>query len=130
MACPFFLPIHRIGPGPWDPAPRLPLGDTWAGECRAATVSFTPAESELREKCNTGYARGRCARFPESAPADAVRFSKSPSANDTVCFVFEKDHFPVEHGEIGTATEGRDLLNRQARAFLDGQARQAERQSS
>ncbi|MEQ1886714.1 MAG: hypothetical protein ABL967_16750 [Bryobacteraceae bacterium] len=119
MACPFFFPIHRIGPGPWDPPPRLPLGDAWEGECCATTVSFTPAEADLREMCNTGYPRGRCSRFPESAPADAVRFSNSLRQKDTVCFVFEKDHCPVEHGEVGPATVGRDLLKRQARAFLD-----------
>ena len=124
------MPVHRIGPGPWDPPPRLPLGDAWAGECRATGAPFTPTESSLREMCNTGYARRRCPRFPEWSAADAVRFSLARAAETgagteatapRVRFVLEKDHFPVEHGEIGPATEGREVLNRQAWAFLETQ---------
>ena len=122
MACPYFVPIHRIGPGPWNPPPRQPLGDTWGGECWATGAASTPSESELREMCNTGYARGRCQRFPESAPADAVRFAISKDQPDGVRYILEKDHVPVEFGEIGPATEARDVLSRQARAFLEGGA--------
>jgi hypothetical protein len=119
VACPFFVPIHRIGPGPWDPPPRLPLGDTWSGECQAAAAPYTPGEIELREMCNTGYARGICPRFPEASPADAVRFMIASDQPGVVRFVLEKNHSPVEYGEVGPATEGRDVLNRQARAFLE-----------
>jgi len=78
--------------------------------------------------CNTGYASGRCSRFPETSTADAVRFGLSHAAETSegksigpqhVRYVLEKDHFPVEHGEIGPSTEGREVLNRQARAFLE-----------
>jgi hypothetical protein len=78
--------------------------------------------------CNTGYARRRCSRFPESSTADAVRFSLARAAETRdgksldlprVLYVLEKDHFPVEHGEIGPSTEGHQVLNRQARAFLE-----------
>jgi hypothetical protein len=122
VACPFFLPVHQIGPGPWDPAPRMPLGDTWAGECRSTSAAYTPGEAELRDMCNVGYVRGRCSRFPESAGADAVRFSLARGADNPethVRFVFEKDHSPTEFGEIGPATDGREVLNGQARVFLE-----------
>jgi hypothetical protein len=133
VACPFFVPVRQIGPGRWDPAPRLPLGDAWAGECWSASAAFTPSESDQREMCNTGYARGSCSRFPESAAADAVRFSIARAAETEggeaglplVRYVLEKDHFPVEHGEIGPSTEGREILNRQARAFLETLTRRA-----
>ena len=58
MACPFFKPARRLDAGGWDPPPRLPLGDAWAGECTAG-CGEQPVESTQREVCNCGYARGR-----------------------------------------------------------------------
>lgn len=104
----------------------MPLGDTWSGECQSAGALYTPRDTELREMCNVGYARGRCPRFPESAPADAVRFilvGDAKAEGTVVRFILEKDHFPAEYGVIGPDTEGRDLLNRQARVFLESQER-------
>jgi hypothetical protein len=50
--------------------------------------------------CNFGYARGRCAEFPDSSTADAVRFSVAGNADGIVkiVWILEKDHAPVEHG--------------------------------
>jgi hypothetical protein len=98
MACPFFEPRTKLGEGPWDPAPRLPLREAWAGVCVA--TSEAPAEQEQREICNTGYARGRCPWFPTNAEADAVRFSAVRDTDGTlrVVFILEKDHAPLRHG--------------------------------
>jgi hypothetical protein len=126
MACPFFEPRTKLGEGPWDPAPRLPLVEAWAGVC--VSPGFTlqePDESEQREICNTGYARGRCPRFPSEAEADAVRFSAVRDGEALrVVFVLEKDHAPVRHGLI-IFSEGKftgdpleSPLREQARAFV------------
>ena len=118
MACPFFKPVQRLDPGGWDPAPRLPLLDAWSGVCTAA-YDWTPPEAVQREICNCGYARGRCDRFPSSKaadePADAVRFS---ALEERLIYVLERDHAPVEHGEIDPITDPREPLASQARAFM------------
>jgi hypothetical protein len=114
MACPFFKPARRLDAGGWDPAPRLPLGDAWGGECTAGCAE-QPAESTQREVCNTGYARGRCAHFPSEIEADAVRFSIC--ADGRLMYILEKDHAPLEYGEIDGATDPREPLASLARAF-------------
>ena len=119
MACPYFKPSRRLDAGGWDPAPRLPLGDAWAGECTAG-VAWEPAEALQRETCNCGYARGRCAHFPEDSTADAVRFSM---AGERLIYILEKDHAPVEHGEVDRLTEKREPLASLARAFLESYGR-------
>jgi hypothetical protein len=106
----------RLDAGGWDPAPRLPLGDAWAGECVAGGQ---PLETVQRETCNCGYARGRCAHFPEDARADAVRFSM---AGERLIYIFEKNHAPLEHGEVGAA-ETREPLASLARAFRESYGR-------
>jgi hypothetical protein len=116
MACPFFKPARRLDAGGWDPAPRLPLGDAWAGECTAGCAE-QPAESTQREVCNSGYARGRCEHFPAGMEADAVRFSMG--VDGRLIYIFEKDHAPLEHGEIDAATDAREPLGSLARAFRE-----------
>ncbi len=117
MACPFFKPLRPLDSGGWTPAPRLPLGGAWAGEC---TVNGTcePPEHLQRDVCNSGYARGRCDRFPSAALADAVRFSIT--ADGRLIYILEKDHAPIEHGEIDAARDPREPLATQARAFAQG----------
>jgi hypothetical protein len=78
-------------------------------------TSHEPEETEQREICNTGYARGRCDRFPTDAEADAVRFSSN--RDGTLVYILEKDHAPVRHGRVNDLLE-RHLLE-QARAFAD-----------
>jgi hypothetical protein len=119
LACPYFKPSRCLGAGGWDPAPRLPLGDAWAGECTAGSPG-EPPETVQRETCNCGYARGCCAHFPDDAGTDAVRFSIV--AGDRLIYIFEKDHAPVEHGEVG-ATEIREPLASLARAFRESYGR-------
>ena len=117
MPCPYFFPVRPLGPGDWDPAPRMPLGATWFGECKAAAVVHSVPENDQRELCNSGYVRGRCVHFPENAPVDAVRFAFVP---DGLIYILEKDHAPVEHGVLGPL-EGDTILLTQARAFVMSQ---------
>src|ERR1700739_4113782 len=79
----------------------------------------TPAESTQREVCNCGYARGRCEHFPAGMEADAVRFSMGPG--ERLIYIFEKDHAPLEYGEIDPATDPREPLASLARAFSESQ---------
>jgi hypothetical protein len=115
MACPFFNPLRKLDAGGWHPAPRLPLIDAWAGVCTAGGGPAL-AESVQREICNHGYARGRCDHFPGNGAADAVRFSM---AGDRVIYILEKEHAPLEHGEIDPASDPREPLASQARAFVE-----------
>ena len=112
MSCPFFKPLRILDAGGWIPAPRLPLGSAWAGEC---TMGGDPPEAAQRELCNQGYARGRCEQFPPDSAADAVRFSLS--LDGRLIYILERDHAPVEHGEIDPATDPREPLAAQAKAF-------------
>ena len=120
MACPLFKPARRLDAGGWDPPPRLPLGDAWGGECTAGCAE-QPTESTQREVCNCGYARGRCEHFPAGMEADAVRFSMGPEGR--LIYIFEKDHAPLEHGEIDPATDPREPLASLARAFNESYRR-------
>ncbi|MDP9113847.1 MAG: hypothetical protein M3O20_09205 [Acidobacteriota bacterium] len=120
MACPYFKPLRLLDAGGWDPAPRLPLVDAWAGECTAGNA-WEPTEAVQRETCNCGYARGRCAHFPDDGEVDAVRFSM---AGERLIYIFEKDHAPVEHGDVGAA-EIREPLASLMRAFRESYGRAA-----
>jgi hypothetical protein len=119
----------RLNHGAWTHAPRLPLGDPYRGVCHARPADlFVPPESAQRDLCNCGYARGRCDRFPDDTPADAVRFSITGDQHERVrlVYILEKDHAPAEHGALEYAvaaaqmTSGpiTELLDRQARAFI------------
>jgi len=124
MACPLFKPVRRLDAGGWDPAPRLPLGDAWAGECMAGCAE-QPTESTQRAFCNSGYARGRCQHFPAAMEADAVRFSMG--AGGRLVYIFEKDHAPLEYGEIDAVTDQREPLASLARAFSESQQRMSDK---
>ena len=108
--------------------PRLPLGDAYSGECRAANEPFQPDATQVREVCNLGYGRGRCTRFPAEAPDDAVRFHILEDRGERIRiqFVFEKDCWPRTHGVLecsgapgGTpAAADNTILDKQANAFV------------
>ena len=128
MACPFFKPLRRLDSGGWNPAPRLPLGDAWGGEC-TARGAWAPPETVQRELCNCGYARGRCEHFLAGAAADAVRFSMVAAvgaAQERLIYILEKDHAPVEHGAIDCSTDPREPLASQARAFVESYRRRGD----
>ena len=125
MACPFFYPLARFESNSWAVPPRLPLGDPYTGECRATGAAFQPEEHCVREICNVGYGRGRCDRFPETAPADAVRFHVAEDGGEAlrVQYVLERDCWPAQHGALECSAEsvaGTDdeILRKQAAAFL------------
>ena len=132
MACPFFVPVRRLGNrDKWLHAPRLPLGDAYRGFCKAGAEPFEPPEPSQDEFCNCGYARGHCDRFPAEG-ADAVRFSllSEDSARVRLVYILEKNHAPVEHGVIeyvrcGSRMEGtaQELLLAQCRAFLESHSK-------
>jgi hypothetical protein len=132
MACPYFYPLARFETTSWAVPPRLPLGDAFTGECRAAESGFQPAEDQVRQVCNLGYGRGRCDRFPEAAAADAIRFHVSEDAGALIRiqYVFEKDCWPREHGGMECSDAGvvssepeNPLLRRQASAFVESYLR-------
>jgi hypothetical protein len=88
-----------------------------------------PDRAIVLECCNLGYARGKCARFPDSAAPDAVRFAISGDDNGIVRlrFVVERDHLPLQHGGLEYSVENGsfaggglgELLRRQAEAYLE-----------
>jgi hypothetical protein len=123
MCCPFFEPRNKLGEGPMDPAPRLPLGGAWAGTC--VKDGFEPPEDQQRQVCNVGYARGRCPSFASDTQADAVRFSAQRGEDGLVrlVWVLEKDHAPLAHGEVGRDS-GDGPLASQIRAFLESSGNQ------
>jgi hypothetical protein len=127
VACPFFLPVRRLGSSGWNPEPRLPLGDAYGGSCHArASSPFEPPEEIQRDLCNCGYARGRCSHFPDNGAADAVRFSVTGDQDGrvTLVYILEKDHAPLEHGPLDPAHEAPEPLASQARAFVESYLRQ------
>ncbi|MBZ5609881.1 MAG: hypothetical protein LAP38_16595 [Acidobacteriia bacterium] len=133
MACPYFYPVARFETSTWVVPPRLPLGDAYAGECRAAAGAYQPDETRLRETCNVGYGRLCCDRFPEQASVDAVRFHVAQDAGDLIRiqYVFEKDCWPQQHGVLECSAASREfsggpldaVLSRQAAAFVESYLR-------
>jgi hypothetical protein len=134
MACPYFYPMAPRGRATGAHDAMLPLGDAWAGVCRAVPDSVsTPDEGSLRPLCNLGYARETCARFPAGDGPDAVRFtiSRDDGASVGVCYVVERDHHPFAHGRLvysgamGAFTErpGGEILERQAQAYVESYRR-------
>ncbi len=140
MACPFFLPTGRLDeglPSLKTHAPRLPLGDSYRGICKATPEGFEPPEPVQREVCNCGYARGRCERFPGASGADAVRFSVTGDRDGQIrlVYIFEKNHSPLDYGLLDYSLDETQrlpevaaelpalLLTLQARAFLQSYLR-------
>lgn len=101
MACPYFFPTEQSANIYWPFPRRLPLGAGYCGTCTAGNLRLTPTEDELREFCNLGYARG-CARIPTERETDAVRFAVAKDGGDRILLHFccERDHLPVQHGQL------------------------------
>jgi hypothetical protein len=132
MACPYFYPVARFETSPWSIPPRLPLGDAFAGECRAPGVTIQPDETRARETCNAGLGRHGCEQFPRDAAADAIRFhiAKDSGRLIKIQYVFEKDCWPKESGTFDYSV-ARGLsgdppaatLRRQAECFIESYLR-------
>jgi hypothetical protein len=127
VACPYFFPTEKSTVLYWPFPQRLPLGAGFHGSCTAEGAHSAPGELELREFCNVGYA-GRCGKLPAGRRSDAVRFSIALEKDETIIvrYVCERDHAPVEHGELKydvaakawQAAHADPILMRQAECYV------------
>jgi len=116
MACPYFMPVERLENGSWPHPARLPLGSGWCGHCTApGHEGERPPQDVLEAFCNLGYASS-CSWAPSERAWDAVRFAVSvppdaqrksrkavtlaPARVLTLRYVCERDHRPINHGEL------------------------------
>jgi hypothetical protein len=115
------------------------LGDAYAGRCQAdPAFPAEPDSSTLRDCCNLGYARGKCARFPDAAGPDAVRFAVTADAGDSlrIYWVRERSHEPFDHGPLEysvaaqafAASAADPAVERQAAAYVASYLRRKPRQ--
>ena len=134
MACPYFFPVEPRACADSARFSMLPLGDSWAGQCRADPEhAAPPPEASLHTLCNLGYARGSCSRFPASHGPDAARFSLTLDAGSRLgmCYVLECDHLPFAHGPLEYSVEmgafvappAGGVLRRQAEAYVQSYLR-------
>lgn len=103
------MPIARLESGNWLHPSRLPLGCGWLGHCTApGHAGESPSQETVESCCNLGYARN-CGWAPADRAWDAVRFSvltpeernpANPARSLRLLYVCERDHRPVEHGEL------------------------------
>jgi len=105
MACPYFMPVERLEGGAWQHPSRLPLGAGWSGHCTApGHEGESPSRVVLESCCNLGYAKS-CSWAPADRTSDSLRFAALASRDATaqsirLCCVSERDHRPVERGEV------------------------------
>jgi len=114
LACPYFMPVAKLENGSWPHPARLPLGCGWSGYCTApGHENESPTQDILESFCNLGYATG-CSWAPTVRSWDCVRFSVSaplavkpekgvadvPGSLLHLTYVCERDHRPVDHGEL------------------------------
>jgi hypothetical protein len=109
------MPVARLENGSWPHPARLPLGSGWCGHCTApGHEGDAPPQDVLEAFCNLGYAGG-CSWSPPERLWDAVRFAVS-APHDSVIrpeprngavarvllirYVCERNHRPVEHGDL------------------------------
>lgn len=135
MACPYFYPVERDRTDMRSESALLPLGDAWAGLCRAgAGPAWQPDQAVRDPLCMLGYARSLCHRFPHDDPgADAVRFaiSRDDGVSLQLYYVLERDHHPFAHGPLEySLTAGQflqapsgEILSRQAEAYVQSYLR-------
>lgn len=91
----------------------LPLGGAWAGTCRAIPGEvWQPEAVALERRCNLGYARSECSRFPDSDVPDAIRLtiSRDDEATIRLYYVLERDHHPYAHGSLEYSREAGGLV--------------------
>lgn len=106
------MPMEKFENGAWPHPSRLPLGGGWRGHCTApGHEGEFPAQLTLETFCNLGYA-SRCDWTPADRVWDAVRFAvcappwrdgSSDAATSGALrlrYVCEKDHRPVESGDL------------------------------
>lgn len=89
-------------------AAMLPLGGAWSGICLAAPADpWQPDSADRERRCNLGYARGSCPRFPDASGPDAIRFTitRDEGAVLRLYYVVERDHHPYAHGALDYARD-------------------------
>jgi hypothetical protein len=133
VACPYFYPTKRLDSSAWAIPPRLPLGDPYAGECRAMNPVSQPDEDRLRKFCNLGYGSGSCDRFPSDSDSDAARFHVAKDGGQfiQIQYIFEKACWPFRQGSLEYSVNldrfshscSEDILERQAAAFVESYLR-------
>jgi hypothetical protein len=118
MPCPYFHPSVQLA---WPNAPRLPLGDAYNGRCEAdPALPADPDPVTLRDCCNLGYARGKCARFPDAAGPDAIRFAVTADTGGAIriYWVRERDHEPFDYGPLEYSIERQAFTTHAAAAVV------------
>ncbi len=122
MACPYFEPTKLSV----DAKTLRPLRNFWSGVCHAEPAQpFEQSDQNLlSECCNMGYARNKCARFPNASGPDAVRFTVVRDAGRmvVVSFAVEKNHLPRSEQSFAVSHPNH-LIEQQARAYLAGYLR-------
>jgi hypothetical protein len=120
----------------------LPLGGAWSGVCRAVPGdAWRPETADLERRCNLGYARGICSRFPDDGGPDAIRFTicRDDGAVLRLYYVAERDHHPFAHGPleysraaagIAPAHDCPEILDAQATAYAASYLRRKSEASS
>ena len=111
MACPFFMPTARSMEGAWIHPDRLPLGSGWEGHCTApGHEGAMPEPERLHQDCSLGYA-SNCPRLPDSGPPMQFGFPcrRENEARVLVTFVCERNHLPVEHGNLEFRVQDGDV---------------------
>jgi hypothetical protein len=102
------------------------LGDAYSGRCEAdPAIPADPDPVTLRDCCNLGYARGKCARFPDAAGPDAIRFAVTADSGGSVriYWVREKGHEPFDHGPLEYSIGAQAFLAAAADPAVEQQAR-------
>ncbi|HLY99005.1 MAG TPA: hypothetical protein VKT33_08060 [Candidatus Angelobacter sp.] len=128
MACPYFLPSEKCVTIAWAFPRRLPLGAGFCGTCTAGPEPVVPADAELKDLCNLGYA-SQCPRIPANRSADAVRFAiareaggKEAGGKTVVHYACELAHAPAEHGHLEYDRASRKWMVTHANACIQRQA--------
>ena len=117
MACPLFLPS----------SPLAGFSDLYAGDCAAGDSAPIPDQT-LRQYCNSGYARGCCARAA-SSDSDSFRFTIKANriGEIDVAWSSERNHHPVAVGVLTVnrmAAAEASPLEQQARVYAEAYLRQ------
>lgn len=105
------MPLARLENGSWPHPARLPLGGGWCGHCTApGHEGELPAQPVLEAFCNLGYASScnwapaehlwDAVRFAVSAPIESAVRNEAPARALLLRYVCERNHAPVEHGDL------------------------------
>ena len=100
------MPSEPLRESPWAHPARLPLGDSWAGQCTVPGHENDSLTGDELRHCNVGYAAQYCPRLPAQRRCDAVRFCvvPPPAEGDAgmlyLRYICEVDYRPGENGTL------------------------------